>query len=111
MIPIEVLVGWGVTGAMIVGHVFVANYRIEKLEKEQEKHTLLDKEGFNEVWKWKNSHEKEAGNMREKYQNQLSELKGSILVTGEQFKQIMNILEDIKERITALENHKNNSHN
>lgn len=96
MIPIEVLAGWGVTGAAIVGHVFVANYRIGRTEAE-----VVD------FWKWKNTHEREAGNMREKYQNQLSELKGSILVTGEQFKQIMNILEDIKERITALENHKN----
>lgn len=95
MIAIEVLAGWGVTGAALIGHVFVANYRIGANEK-----------SLDNVWKWKTSHEKDANDMREKYQIQLSELKGSQLVVGEQFKQIMAILTEIKMRLETLENRK-----
>ena len=119
MFTTETLIGWGLTGAAIVGHIFVANYRIERNEKESTERDKSQKDALateraerrqalEEVWQWKNNHEKDAGNMREKYQNQLAELRGSLLVTGEQFKQIMGALDDIKERITALENHKNN---
>lgn len=93
MITLEVLVGWGVTGAALIGHVFVANYRIGKTE------TSVD-----QIWSWKNKHEQDTADTKEKYQAQISELKGSQLVSGEQFKQIMTLLQDLKERMIKLEN-------
>jgi polynucleotide 5'-kinase involved in rRNA processing len=104
VISTETLITGGVLAATTVGHIFVANYRINQGEKKDDE--LED--AIKDVWKWKNSHEKEAVEMREKYQIQLSELKGALMVTGEQFKAIMLALEDIKDRITALEDRKNN---
>lgn len=82
--------------AGVVGHFFVTKYKVE-----QNRDNIID------IWRWKNSHEKESTNLREKYQTQLSELKGGQLVVNEQFRQIMMMLEEIKQRITELENHKN----
>lgn len=90
------MIGVFVTGAGIIGHVFVANFRINKNENE------IDK-----VWNWKNSYEDDAHNRREKIQEQIAEIRGSQMVVSEQFRQIMGILTEIKNRIADLENNKN----
>lgn len=95
MIETETLVGWGIGVVMFIGHAFVANYRIDKNEKE-----------LANVWKWKEMHVKESGEIRERFQTSISELKGSQMVVNEQFKQIMFMLIEIKDRLSALENHK-----
>lgn len=59
------------------------------------------------LWKWVNTHEKEANEMRERFNKDISRLEGANLVQTEQFKQILNLLEDIKERLNYLENREN----
>lgn len=53
---------------------------------------------------WKDVHEREEGIHREQFNKEISELKGSLLVSGEQFKQILAFLQDLKERMIKLEN-------
>lgn len=85
MIATETLIGWGATAATIVGHAFVVNYRVGRNEKE-----------IDDIWKWKNSHEKEASDLRSQYQIQLSKLEGGHAVMTEKIQNIMTILEEIK---------------
>lgn len=73
--------------------------KIDRLEDEKSE----AKRQIEAIWDWKDEHEKNANDMREKYNRELSRLEGANLVVNEQFKQIMNILEDIKERISELE--------
>lgn len=69
------------------------------------------KRNMEAVWKWKDEHERDAANMREKYQTQISEVKGAQMVVGEQFKQVLSVLNEIKDqnketnrRLAVLEN-------
>lgn len=94
----------------IVGLWFKMQNRIERLEeKKVEDQRSIDrdcaemKRQIEAIWDWKDEHEKNANDIREKYNRELSRLEGANLVVNEQFKQIMNILEDIKERISELE--------
>src|ERR1700686_58300 len=95
-IPIETLVGWGGTLAVIAGKHAVDSYRTSRSEKEIE-----------EIWKWKNIYEKEATNFRTEVQVQISELKGNGLVINEKLASILMKLQEILDRIIALENYKN----
>lgn len=108
--------------ASIGGAYAVIQWRLDRQEKDDEKlevrmnkkidqHIADDekveaelKREFQDVWRWKNSHEKDAADMRERYQVQLSELKGGQMVVNEQFKQIIGALDDIKDRLDRLEN-------
>lgn len=55
------------------------------------------------VWKWKDEHQKEYSSLREDLQAEIAEIRGSTLVINEQFKQILEMLKEIKERLTKLE--------
>lgn len=103
----SIIVGWFITGSMVVGLAFVADYRINRNEREFKERLDGKDRDIEKVWNWKNSHEKDASHMREKFQMQLSELRGAQMVTLEQFRQIISELREIKERLTELENHKN----
>lgn len=83
----------------IVGLWFKMQNKIDRLEDEK----IEAKRQIEAIWDWKDEHEKNANDIREKYNRELSRLEGANLVVNEQFKQIMNILEDIKERISELE--------
>jgi hypothetical protein len=106
-VPVETLIGWVGTGVAIVGHYFVFNYRLDQLEKKTDLHDNSDQEQFKGVWKWKNEHEREAQKNRDELRMGISRLEGANMVVNEQFKQIMNILTEIKNRLTQLENGKN----
>lgn len=83
----------------VAGLWFKMQNRIDRLEDEK----VEAKRQIEAIWDWKDEHEKNANDIREKYNRELSRLEGANLVVNEQFKQIMNILEDIKERISELE--------
>lgn len=94
-IPFETLIGWA--GTMIVIGI---SYGVLSFRTNQNDDNIKD------LWKWKDSHQKDVSETREKFQNQISELKGASLVTQEQFRQIMAMFEEIKERLLTLENQK-----
>lgn len=106
MIEPDILVGWALTGAAVIGHVFVADYRIKRNERDTEKALESVSNNIKDFWAWKQSHEKDSSDTREKLLGQISEVKGSQLVQTEQFKQILSALEEIKDRLTNLENHR-----
>lgn len=85
MISTDILIGWGATAATIVGHAFVVNYRVGRSEDDMK-----------DIWKWKTSHEKESNELRSRYQDELSKLKGGHDVMTEKIQNIMKILEEIK---------------
>lgn len=58
------------------------------------------------VWKWKEDLERDMFAVRERYNDRMSRMEGSNLVVVEQFKQIMTVLEDIKDRLEKLEDGK-----
>ena len=69
---------------------------------------LVDKDAeqgkkIEDIIKWSHEHEKEASGYRDAFNKELSKLEGASLVINEQFKQIMAMLEDIKERMGKLE--------
>jgi len=55
------------------------------------------------LWAWKDTHEKEASENRLQLQKEMAKLEGAILVTNEQFKHIISMFEEIKERLSVLE--------
>lgn len=105
-IPVEQFIpsgaGFLATIVSLAGMWFKFQAKVERLEEDK-----LDlKRQIEGLGKSFDTHEKEAIEMREHFNSQLSEFKGSLLVNGEQFKQILAMLQDIKDRITALENGK-----
>jgi hypothetical protein len=55
------------------------------------------------LWKWKDEHEKDATRNREEFHSEISQLKGAHLVADQILKQIVQLLEEIKQRIGVLE--------
>lgn len=99
-ISMENIVTWIVMAVGLIGMWFKNQAKVERLTEKDNEQGLEIKD----FWSWKNKHEKEANDNRERFNSQISELKGSLLVTGEQFKQIMSSLQDLKERMIKLEN-------
>lgn len=110
--------------ASIGGAYAVIQWRLDRQEKDDEKleahmnkkidqHIADDekveaemKRNVEAVWRWKDEHERDAANMREKYQNQIAEIRGGQMVVSEQFRQIMNDLREIKDRLGKIEDGK-----
>lgn len=80
----------------------IDNYLREEKVRMKEEHEELMRQ-INAQWKWKESHEKEAAQIRASLNKDISEIRGGLLVTNEQFKQILEALKEIKERLTKLE--------
>ena len=103
-LPIEQFIpsGAGLLGTIVglIGIWFKFQNKVENLERKDDEQgkQILD------VVKWSHDHEKEASTIREQLNKDIVKLEGSNLVVNEQFKRILEILEDIKERLTKLEN-------
>jgi DNA repair exonuclease SbcCD nuclease subunit len=102
-LPIESFIPSGAglvaTIAGLVGMWFKFQSKVERLEEDK---TEIKRQ-IEAVWKWKSDHENTATELREKFNKELAEVRASMLVTNEQFKQILAILSDIKDRIDKLE--------
>jgi len=102
-IPIEDFIpsGAGLLATVIglVGMWFKFQNKVENLEREDSEQGRQ----LEAIWKWKDTHEKEAAQAREVFNKDISKLEGANLVTTEQFKQILHMLEEIKEKIKKLE--------
>ena len=99
-ITVEQIITWVAMFLGLAGVWFRYQYKVERLnEKDEEQDRQIEA-----MWKWKDSHEKEAAQNREHFNKEISELRGIALVSGEQFKQIMSLLQDLKERMIKLEN-------
>lgn len=106
-IPIEQFIpsGAGLVAAIsgLIGIWFKFQNRIDNLEKENfAEKTEYDRQ-INALWEWRDEHEKMAIEIREKFNREISEIRGSLLVTHEQYRQMIDILNDIKDRISVLE--------
>ncbi len=98
-ITVSQLITWGVMLFGAVGAWFTYKNKVDNLQdKDIEQGRQIDA-----MWKWKESHDKESNQIRSEFQRELSRLEGSLLVNVEQFKQILGMLEDIKERLITLE--------
>jgi len=56
------------------------------------------------IWKWKEAHEKDSYEMREKFNKEIATISGALEVNKEQFRQIIDRLQEIKERMDNFEN-------
>lgn len=98
-LPLDHVVGYGTCVVGIVASWFGMKYGLDRAnEKIGENVRQIEA-----IWKWKDDHDKESNLIREKFNRDISELRASHLVATEQFKQIISILEDIKERLGELE--------
>lgn len=98
-IPLEVLIGYGGSAITVIGGWFAVKYGLDRAnEKIAEGNRQVEA-----LWKWKDEHERDSNSIRESLNKDISRLEGSHLVQTEQFKQIMAMLEDIKERLGDLE--------
>jgi seryl-tRNA synthetase len=106
-LPIEQFIPSGgvlVTGlAGFVTFWFKMQNKVDNLEAKDNK----QEERIEDIIKWSHDHEKDAAKAREEFTKELSKLEGANLVVSEQFKQIMSMLTEIKERISNLESRKN----
>lgn len=92
-IPGEVLIGYGGTAVTIIGGWFAMKFGLERAgEKISEANRQIEA-----LWKWKDEHDREATEMREKFNKELSKLEGSQLVQTEQYKQILQLLEQLRD--------------
>lgn len=95
------------SGAGLITTIIALSIGWNKIQNKSERLEEKDAEQGRQIeaiWKWKDAHEKEAIISREGLNRDISRLEGANLVVNEQFKQIMSILQDIKERIERLEN-------
>ena len=98
-ITLSNIVTWLGMAVGLIGVWFRNQFKIERLEEK-------NNENFRQIeaiWKWKEEHSKDSGIIRDDLNKDISEIRGSILVNGEQFKQVLNLLTEIKERLTRLE--------
>lgn len=93
----SVLLIWIVS---LVGMWFRFQNKIERLTDDQDEF----KRQIAAFWRWKDEHEKWAASQKESMMKDIARLDASHLVVNEQFKQIMAMLQEIKERIDRLEN-------
>lgn len=99
---IEQIVTWA---TMLVGLASVWFKNQHKTERLEEK-CLEHERQIEALWKWKDIHEKDSATVREDLNGDIAEIRGGQLVGSEQFRQILSMLADIKERLTRLENGK-----
>lgn len=107
------IVTWGGTIGGLLGVWFRNQYKIERLEERAIEQTeaifRTDKEYIRQVealWKWKDQHERDALDTREKLNKDISELNGKNLVLTEKFTQIMTALIEIKAELIELKKSK-----
>lgn len=102
-LPIEQFIPSGTTAVggiiSIVAIWFKFQNKVENLEKEDSEQARQ----IEALWKWKDEHTKESGNIREHLNRDIAEIRATALVVTEQFKQILEVLSEIKERLTFLE--------
>lgn len=102
-IPVEQFIptGAGLLATIVglMGVWFKFQEKVERLEEDKQE-TRRQIDAF---WKWKDEHEKTAMELREKFNREIAALNASMMVTSEQFKQIVSILNEIKDRIQELE--------
>lgn len=92
-IPLEVLVGYAGSAVTVIGGWFAVKFGLERAgEKISEANRQIEA-----LWKWKDEHDREAAGMREKFNKDLSKLEGSQLVQTEQYKQILQLLEQLRD--------------
>ena len=92
-IPLEVLIGYGGTAVTIIGGWFAMKFGLEGVnEKVAESHRKMEA-----LWKWKDEHDREANTMREKFNKDISRLEGGHMVQTEQYKQILQLLEELRD--------------
>jgi len=102
-IPIEQFIPSGSTLLGTIVAMTVAWNKIQNKLERSEEDRVENRRQIDAFWKWKDEHEKSAVEVREKFNREIAELHGSGLVIGEQFKQIMSILSEIKTRLDELE--------
>lgn len=102
-ISIETILSAGVglitTAVGMIGMWFKFQNKVDNLEKEDSEQARQ----LEAIWSWKDSHEKEAALNRENMNREIFKLEGANLVVNEQYKTLVNMLQDIKERIEKLE--------
>ncbi len=98
-VTLEQLITWACTLIGLAGVWYGMKYQIDRLKENDEQKTR----DIKALWTYKDVHEKESGQTREMFFKELSEMKGAMMVGGEQFKQIMHGLDELKERMTKLE--------
>lgn len=101
-LPIDKLltsgVGIVVTVSGFIGMWFRVQNKVDNLER---KDTEQD-DKIKDIVRWSHSHEKEAADQREQINRNIYKIEGALLVTDQQFKQIMDTLKDMKEQINDL---------
>lgn len=109
-VPLEVLIGYGGTAVTVIGGWFAmrfgldrANEKIKDFKEDADKKHIEYQRQIDALWGWKDEHDKEAAEIREKLNASISELKGANLVHTEQFKQVLAMLQDIKDRLEEFE--------
>lgn len=101
-IPLEVLIGYGGTAITVIGGWFAMKFGLERVgEKVGEANRQIEA-----LWKWKDEHDREAAGMREKFNKDLSRLEGSQLVQTEQYKNILQLLEKLRDEIRDIKEYK-----
>lgn len=107
------LITWASTAIGLLSIWFRFQYKVERLterDTEQDEyideHIKEDERQHEAFWRWKEASEKESGITRERLFREISDIRATILVSTEQFKQILIYLEEIKVRIASLEKSK-----
>ena len=102
-LPIEQFIPSGAgllaTIVTLIGMWFKFQNKVENLERKDNE----QENKISDVIKWSHDHEKDAATAREQLSKDIFKLEGANMVVNEQFKQIMAMLQDIKERIEKLE--------
>lgn len=110
-ISIESIITWVGMFIGLLGVWFRNQFKIERLEEKHDEHVISTEKKHEEyvrqieaIWRKADESEKEATATREKLNRDIGDLKGTVSVNSEQFRQVINILTEIKERLTRLEN-------
>lgn len=98
------MIGVIVTGAGIIGHVFVANYRIQKNENEIDKVEKNLSDNISEIWKWKNKYEIDATERRFDIQKQIGSIEARTTVHDGNYQVILSMLSEIKQELKEIRN-------
>lgn len=113
-IPIEQFIPSGAgliaTLAGLAGMWFKFQHKVETLERDRDEYRKDSRDERTELrrqidafWEWKDDHDKQSSLIRERFNKDIAHLEGANLVVNEQFKQIVGMLEEIKERMSELE--------
>lgn len=102
-LPIEQFIpsGAGLIGTIVglAGMWFKFQNKVDNLERRDEEQGRQ----IQNIIDWSHNYEEKAAARRDDINKELAKLEGANLVVNEQFKQIVNMLQEIKERITVLE--------